>query len=109
MLVAALDICASGRKTASANLCADARDTLRALAAERDKWHAGWMEAEAKVSELEEEHDALKAEVGRLREVLSSIRTGAKDNGYGSNYIICHNCADTYEATSAALQENTDD
>lgn len=45
--------------------------------------------------------------IERLREVLSSIRTGAKDNGYGSNYIICHNCVDTYEAASAAMQEKT--
>jgi uncharacterized coiled-coil DUF342 family protein len=48
--------------------------TLRALAAERDKWHAGWMEAEAKVSELEAGRDALKAEVERLRGVLTKMR-----------------------------------
>ena len=60
------------------------------------------------VDALAAERDSLEKEVGRLREVLSSIRTGAKDNGYGSNYIICHNCVDTYEAASAALQEATD-
>ena len=42
-------------------------DHIEELAAERDKWHAGWMEAEAKVSELEAERDALKAELHEAR------------------------------------------
>jgi cell division protein FtsB len=44
-------------------------DHIEELAAERDKWHAGWMEAEAKVSELEAERVVLKAEVERLQSV----------------------------------------
>ena len=39
--------------------CEHAADRIEALEAERDKWHAGWMEAEAKVSELEAARDAL--------------------------------------------------
>jgi uncharacterized coiled-coil DUF342 family protein len=53
----------------------DAFELIHALAAERDKWHAGWMEAEAKVSELGAEHDALKAEVKRLRDALDDANS----------------------------------
>ena len=42
-------------------------DRIERLSAERDKWHTGWMEAEAKVSELEAERDALKAELHEAR------------------------------------------
>lgn len=50
-----------------------AADTIDALAAERDKWHAGWMEAEAKVSELEAERDALKALLDSVDDLSSAL------------------------------------
>ena len=52
LLVAALAICATGRKTASPSLCAEAQKQLSALWSERDTLAARVAELEAEVAEL---------------------------------------------------------
>lgn len=44
-----------------------------------------------------------KAEIAKLREALEKVVTNSEHSGYGPNYIICHNCADTYDIARAAL------
>lgn len=75
-------------------------NTLRALAAERDKWHAGWMEAEAKVSELEAERDALKALLDSVDDLSSALEQ------YNVKYNALAEENDTLKAEVGRLRES---
>jgi hypothetical protein len=108
----------------------DFLDRIDVLAAERDKWYAGWMEAEAKVSELEAERDVLKAELhearmqaivdfGKLqeaceeRDALRAYLDTLPDGDISEDQVDAI-CALAYGRTDhpvvlTALQEKTDD
>jgi len=54
--------------------------------------------AEARIEELEAKLAKAVAELRKLGEA-------GKAHGYGSSYIICHNCSDTHHAVDAILAE----
>ena len=55
-------------------------------------------QAEARIEELEAKLAKAVAELRKLGEA-------GKAHGYGSSYIICHNCSDTHHAVDATLAE----
>ena len=91
--------------TISMQIFEDMADRIEELEAKLAQQDALWKGVGREMEESDAREARLEAKLAKAVAALRKLGEAGKAHGYGSSYIICHNCSDTHHAVDAILVE----